>query len=75
MKFNKTQKSEELPLEGLRFLVTRSDNKESSVTKMLELKGASVLAVPMIIIESPKSWELFDNALLKLDKIDWGIYK
>ncbi len=74
MKFNKIQRFEERPLAGLRFLVTRKDNNESSVSKLLKSRGASVLVVPMVKIESPESWELFDKTLLTVEKIDWAVF-
>tara|TARA_Y100001970_G_C14183873_1_gene831387 strand:- start:317 stop:1132 length:816 start_codon:yes stop_codon:yes gene_type:complete len=74
MKIKKNKRSEAHPLAGLRFLVTRRDNKESSLTKILKSKGASVIVVPMVKIESPASWDLFDNTLYKVDKIDWAVF-
>lgn len=74
MKIKKNKRSKTHPLAGLCFLVTRRDNKESSLTKILKSKGASVIVVPMVKIESPASWDLFDNTLHKVDKIDWAVF-
>jgi len=74
MELNKNHRSDELPLAGLRFLVTRMDNEEPSVTKMLESKGASVIVIPMTKIVDPSSWDLFDKTVSKFEKIDWAIF-
>ena len=74
MTFRKYMPSDKLPLAGLRFLVTRKDNKASSVTKMLCSRGASVLVTPMAQIVSPESWELFDKTIPRAEKIDWAVF-
>ena len=70
---NNDQKSKKLPLAGLRFLLTRGDNENRSISKMLKSKGASVLVIPMHKIVSPGSWEFFDQIVLEAQKIDWAI--
>ena len=67
-------KSEIMPLDGLRILVTRQDTPESSLSEMLEIQGASVINVPMTMIMPPKSWELFDKTVLQTEKIEWAVF-
>ncbi|MBC8258628.1 MAG: uroporphyrinogen-III synthase [SAR324 cluster bacterium] len=74
MKSVKVQLAEKLPLAGLRFLVTRQDSPEISLTKMLQTQGASVLTAQMTQIVAPVSWESFDAATLQVSKIDWAIF-
>ena len=66
--------SDKLPLSGLRFLVTRKDNKVSSVSNLLKSNGASVLVTPMAQIVSPESWEIFDKTVTRAEKIDWAVF-
>jgi len=65
MRFVSDQPSETFPLAGLRILVTRQDTLDSSLSRMLEYKGASVLKTPMTQIRPPTSWESFDKAVLQ----------
>ena len=44
MSSEKDQHSKLLPLSGLRFLVTRQDTPESSLSELLKSQGAEVLA-------------------------------
>ncbi len=68
------QHSEKLPLAGLRFLVTRQDSTESSLTGMLESLGASVLTAQMTQIIPTESWESFDETVQQISKIDWALF-
>ena len=74
MSFKEYIESDELPLKGLRFLVTRKEKKISSVTKILKSKGASVLVTPMTEIVPPRSWDLFDETVIRAEKIDWAVF-
>ncbi|MED5516995.1 MAG: uroporphyrinogen-III synthase, partial [SAR324 cluster bacterium] len=66
--------SEKIPLAGLRILVTRQDTLESSLSEMLEIKGASVINIPMTLIMPPTSWEFFDKILLQAANIEWAVF-
>jgi len=66
------QHSEKSPLAGLRFLVTRLDSTESSLSGMLESQGASVLTAQMTQIIPTESWESFDETVQQISKIDWA---
>jgi len=68
------QQSEKLPLAGLRFLVTRHDSNDCSLTEMLESQGAAVLTSKMINIVPPESWEPFDKIVQQVMNIDWAIF-
>ena len=64
----------ELPLAGLRILVTRQDSPESSLSGMLKSKGASVITIPMTQIKPPTSWESFDKTVLQSTNFDWAVF-
>ena len=66
--------SEKSPLAGLRFLVTRQDSPESSLSEMLESLGAAVLTVPMTQILQPTSWKSFEENVLNASSVDWVIF-
>ena len=66
--------SEKFPLAGLRFLVTRQDSPESSLSEMLESLGAAVLNVPMTQILQPTSWTSFEENVLHASNVDWVIF-
>ncbi|RTZ82969.1 MAG: uroporphyrinogen-III C-methyltransferase, partial [SAR324 cluster bacterium] len=68
------QHSEKFPLAGLRFLVTRQDSTESSLSGMLESQGASVLTAKMTQIIPTESWELFDETVQQISNIDWVVF-
>ncbi|HIO83550.1 MAG TPA: uroporphyrinogen-III synthase [Deltaproteobacteria bacterium] len=74
MRFVSDQPSETFPLAGLRILVTRQDTPDSSLSRMLEYKGASVLKTPMTQIRPPTSWESFDKAVLQASNFDWAVF-
>ncbi len=74
MKLSNFKPSEKFPLAGLRLLVTRQENDETSLTEMLKSKGASVLNTPMTQILPPKSWEQFDKTVLQASNIDWAVF-
>ena len=74
MTFVSYQQSEKMPLAGLRFLVTRQDNTESSLSEMLESQGASVLVEQMTQIIAPVSWDSFDTTVRQGSNIDWAVF-
>ena len=74
MRFVSDQSSEKFPLAGVRILVTRQDTSESSLSGMLESKGASVISVPMTQIGPPTSWESFDEKVLQATNFDWAVF-
>ena len=68
------QQSNKMPLTGLRFLVTRQDGTESSLSRMLESQGASVLVEQMTKIIPPVSWDPFDATVRQGSNIDWAVF-
>ena len=66
--------SKKSPLAGLRFLVTRQDSPESSLSEILESLGATVLTAPMIKILQPTSWKSFEENVLHASDVDWVIF-
>ncbi len=74
MSLKTDQFSKKFPLSGLRFLVTRQDTPESSLSLLLQSQGASVVAAAMTKIIPPESWLPFDNTIKSSLKIDWAIF-
>ena len=70
----KDRYSTNLPLSGLRFLVTRKDTPESSLSLLLQSKGATVEVFAMTKIMPPNSWEYFDETVKSSLKIDWVVF-
>ncbi len=68
------QQSGKMPLAGLRFLLTRQDSTESSLSGMLESQGASVLIAQMTQIIPTESWESFDETVQQISNIDWAVF-
>jgi len=67
------QYSRKYPLSGLRFLVTRQDTPESSLSILLQSQGAEVLAAAMTKIIPPESWFSFDETV-KGSLVDWAVF-
>jgi uroporphyrinogen-III synthase len=55
--------SSDLPLAGLRVVVTKARGSSAKLTEALESVGATVIEFPTIEIADPESWEPLDNAL------------
>ena len=68
------QHSKKFLLSGLRFLVTRYDTPESSLSLLLQSQGAAVVAAAMTKIIAPKSWQSFDETVKSSLKIDWAVF-
>ena len=68
------QHSKKFSLSGLRILVTRQDTPESSLSVLLQSKGAKVIAAAMTKIIPPESWLSFDKAVKSSLKIDWAVF-
>ena len=66
--------SKKLPLSGLRFLVTRHDTPESSLSLMLQSQGGAVVSAAMTKIMPPESWHFFDETVTSSLKIDWAVF-
>ena len=74
MSLVKDQQSRKYPLSGLRFLVTRQDTPESSLSLLLQSQGAKVVAAAMTKIIPPESWQSFDETAKGSLKIDWAVF-
>jgi len=68
------QYSKSFSLSGLRFLVTRQDTPESSLSLLLQSQGAAVVAAAMTKIIPPESWKSFDETVKSSLKIDWAVF-
>jgi uroporphyrinogen-III synthase len=61
------------PLRGLRILVTRTRKQAGKLSTMLRHQGATVMEVPTIEIQPPRSWAQLDRALGRHEDFDWLI--
>ena len=68
------QHSSPPPLSGLRFLVTRHDSPESSLSLLLKTQGGAVVSAAMTKIIPPESWHSFDETVASSLKIDWAVF-
>lgn len=66
--------SDRLPLEGRRFLVTRTREQAGDFVAMLEEQGAQADCIPTIEIAPPPSWAQLDLAMRDLDEYDVVIF-
>ena len=62
------------PLLGKTILVTRAREQASEFIKLLEQLGAAVIVFPTIQIVAPKSWDLCDSAIGKIESYEALIF-
>ena len=62
------------PLKDQRILVTREELPDHSLSEKLSQLGAIVYNYPLISIQTPDSWDSFDEALSQIDKMDWVVF-
>ncbi len=74
MSLSTEKHSKIFPLSGLRILVTRQDTPESSLSILLQSKGAAVVDAAMTKIISPESWRSFDEVVKCSLNIDWVVF-
>lgn len=61
------------PLTGKRVLITRAAHQVSPFERLLQQQGASSVAVPVIEITAPDSWQPLDQALTQLSQYRYVI--
>ena len=62
--------SEQLPLAGKRFLVTRPQTQAADFVSLLEQQGGEAICIPTIEIVPPESYAMLDFVLRDLDEFD-----
>lgn len=62
------------PLEGLRVLVGRARHQASALSAGLREQGASILEIPFIEIQRPRTYKPIDEALARLHQYQWIIF-
>lgn len=62
-----------LPLAGVRIVVGRARHQASALSSGLRELGATVLEIPFIEIDRPRSYKPLDSALKNLDLYNWLI--
>ena len=68
-----SKKSEHLPLEGKRIIVSRAKDQASILSDALRSLGASVIEIPFIEIRPPHSFAALDKAMAGILNYDWLI--
>ncbi len=68
------QSTAKQPLKGKTVIVTRAIEQQGKAKEMLESLGATVMSLPVLIIEPPSDWRPLDNALRELESFDWIIF-
>lgn len=63
----------ERPLLDTTVLVTRSAGQSSQFSQLLQQAGATVVEMPALEIRPPSSWDPLDQAIARLQDIDWLI--
>lgn len=63
-----------LPLQGRRIVVTRRREQAGPLRDALKNKGATVLELPTIAIQPPRSWRRLDEAVKRLADYDWLLF-
>jgi uroporphyrinogen III methyltransferase/synthase len=64
----------DLPLQGLRIVVTRSKKQAAGLFSKFKDLGAEVYEFPVISITAPDSWAPLDEAIEKIKKYDWVLF-
>jgi uroporphyrinogen III methyltransferase/synthase len=62
------------PLSGRRVLVTRPAGQEDDVAALVRAAGGECLAVPVIRVDDPPSWQPLDEAIRRADTYDWIVF-
>ena len=62
------------PLDGIRILVGRARHQASALSAALRELGASILEIPFIEIQRPRTYKPLDEALAKLHEYHWIIF-
>ena len=70
----KGHRSDSLPLNGRRIVVTRSRNQSHGLVSGLTLLGAELGEIPTIEIKPPDSYDEIDDAISRLDDYDWMVF-
>jgi len=65
---------EDQPLQGRRFVVTRSKGQASELSEMLERQGAEVLGLPLISISKHVDEETRTDVFAEIASYDWIVF-
>jgi len=65
---------ESRPLQGRRFVVTRSQGQASELSEKLELLGAEVIGLPLISITKNVDEQTRDDIFAELATYDWAVF-
>jgi uroporphyrinogen-III synthase len=68
-----SKKSDHLPLEGKRIIVSRAKDQASILSDALRSLGAEVVEIPFIEIRPPQSFAALDKAMAGILNYDWLI--
>ncbi|MBX7072898.1 MAG: uroporphyrinogen-III C-methyltransferase [Pirellulales bacterium] len=62
------------PLFGKTVIVTRADEQQNELRRLLEQQGAQVLSSPAIVIGAPADQAAVDDAIARLSSYDWLVF-
>lgn len=65
---------EDKPLQGRRFVVTRSKGQASELSEMLEMRGAEILGLPLISISKHVDEETKTDVFAEIASYDWIVF-
>lgn len=68
------RRAAELPLRGMRVLVTRPARQVERVIRLLEQKGAAPLVYPLMRVEPVRGFRSIDRAIAALPRYDWIVF-
>ena len=64
----------ELPLNGIKVVITRSQDQQAAAKEIFTNVGAIVLDLPALLIGPPDDWTSLDNALLNIHCFNWIVF-
>ena len=65
---------EQLPLFGKRIVTTRAREQSGTLREAIEELGGEAVEIPAIEIRDPRSWELMDQAIDRLEEFDYLVF-
>ncbi len=70
----KNQKIKKSVVQTKKILITRAREQSAEFAQLLKARGLEPIFFPVLKIETPNSWEEFDEKLLKIDEYDALIF-
>ncbi len=71
---HKLQWFEDMPLFGIRIVITRDAQEHDTLAEILENSGAEVMPLPTIAITQADCYQAADDAIARLDQFTWIVF-